>query len=266
LPQTIVVGLSVEPELLLSSEFPQTTLCDHTEGSSHTRSVLPHTTLSPRDAFALIEERSGTMYDPAVVAAFRDICSITESAVTATLVSAAAGHAPTEMATASNPPAAQVPFDEVEVILRLGLTLSSVFVSSRPWTLAADALLQVPAVAAAVVFRIDEARQGLVVESTAGDCAARLATLSMKIGERLSGWVAATGQPMINADARLDLYDLPDTGLSRAVSASVQNPDGSRMTITLYSSNGAVFSTLHLRLLDQVARLVTAPAPWRKQF
>jgi putative nucleotidyltransferase with HDIG domain len=220
--------------------------------------------LSPRDALALIEERSGTMYDPAVVAAFRDICRVTESAVTSTSSSVAASSA-MEPAPAPDPPAGDAPIDEIQLALQLGLRLSSVFVSSRPWALAADALLDLPAVAAAVVFRIDEQRQELVVESAAGECAATLATLSMKIGERLSGWVAATGQPMIDAEARLDLFDLPGTAFSGAISAAVQNPDGSRMAITLYSSNGGALSTLHLRLVDQVARLVTAPPPWRNR-
>jgi putative nucleotidyltransferase with HDIG domain len=218
--------------------------------------------LSPGDAFALIEERAGTMYDAAVVAAFRDICRVTEAAVPSPASSPAAA-SPTVVARAPDPPASATPIDEIELALRLGLTLSSVFVSSRPWTLAADALLQLPAVAAVVVFRIDEPRQELVVECAAGECAATLATLSMQIGERLSGWVAATGQPMVDADAKLDLFDLPGTTLSGAISAPVQHPNGSRMAITLYSSNRGAFSPLHLRLLDQVARLVTAPPPWR---
>jgi putative nucleotidyltransferase with HDIG domain len=218
--------------------------------------------LSARDAFALIEERSGTMYDPAVVAAFRDICRVTEAAVPLP-PSSPAPVALSAVAPAPDSPAADTPIDEIELALRLGLSMSSVFVSSRPWPLAADAMLQVPAVAAVVVFRIDEACQKLVVECAAGESAATLATLSMQIGERLSGWVAATGQPMVDAEARLDLFDLPGTTLTGALSAPVQNPDGSRMVITFYSSNRGAFSALHVRLLDQVARLVTAPPPWK---
>ena len=88
--------------------------------------------LQPRDAFALIEARSGTMYDPTVVAAFRDICGMT-------------GKGRTQPAPRTTPDiqieptaprivAAEAPIDEIEMALRLGLTLSSIFVSSRPWT------------------------------------------------------------------------------------------------------------------------------------
>jgi len=221
--------------------------------------------LSPHDAFALIEERSGTMYDPAVVAAFRDICGIVEPAFTTTSSGVADASPLADAAPAPDPPAADPAIDEIELALRLGLTLSSVFVSSRPWTLAAEALLQVPAVAAVVVFRVDEANQQLEVEGAAGECAQALTMLSMKIGERLSGWVGATSQPMINADARLDLFDVPDAAFTGALSAAVQNPDGTRIVVTLYSSDGATFSVQHLRLVDQVGRLVTAPPPWRKR-
>jgi len=219
--------------------------------------------LSPRDAFALIEERSGTMYDPAVVAAFRDICRVTEAPVPSASSSPAPVALQTVVAPAPDSPAADRPIDEIGLALRLGLSMSSVFVSGRPWSVAADALVQLPAVAAVVVFRVDEPRQELVVECAAGECAAMLATLSMEIGERLSGWVAATGRPMVDAEASLDLVHLPGTTLSGALSAPVQNPDGSRMVITLYSSNRGAFSALHLRLLDRVAHLVTAPPPWR---
>jgi hypothetical protein len=202
------------------------------------------------------------MYDPAVVAAFRDI-SDTTSAPASTASSVAATSPPSEASPSTVPVAADSAIDEIELALRLGLTLSSVFVSSRPWTLAADALLQVPHVAAAVVFRVDEARQDLTVESAAGECAAALATLSMAIGQRLSGWVAATGEPMINADAKLDVFDLAGAAFSGALAAPVHNSDGSRMVITLYSLDAVSFSALHLRLLAQVGQLVTAPPPWR---
>ena len=219
--------------------------------------------LQPHDAFALIEARSGTMYDPTVVAAFRDICGMTEKGRT----QPAPRTTPDVQIepTAPRAVAAEAPIDEIEMALRLGLTLSSIFVSSRPWQLAADALLQLPGVAAAVIFRIEEPRQELVVECAAGESAAAISSLSMALGERLSGWVGATNQPMVGADAMLDLFDVPGAALQDAVSAPVHNPDESRMVITLYSANGASLSHLHLRLLEQVARLVTAAPPWRSR-
>ena len=103
------------------------------------------------------------------------------------------------------------------------------------------------------------------MECAAGESAAAISSLSMALGERLSGWVGATSQPMVGADAMLDLFDVPGAALQDAVSAPVHNPDESRMVITLYSANGASLSHVHLRLLEQVARLVTAAPPWRSR-
>ena len=103
------------------------------------------------------------------------------------------------------------------------------------------------------------------MECAAGESAAAISSLSMALGERLSGWVGATNQPMVGADAMLDLFDVPGAALQDAVSAPVHNPDESRMVITLYSAKGASLSHLHLRLLEQVARLVTAAPPWRSR-
>ena len=52
--------------------------------------------------------------------------------------------------------------------------------------------------------------------ATAGEDAAVLQQLSIPVGERLTGWVAAADQPMVNADPALDLFD---TGLEHFRSA-----------------------------------------------
>ena len=80
--------------------------------------------------------------------------------------------------------------------------------------------------------------------------------LSIPIGERLSGWVAAVKQPMINADAALDLFDVAAGSLCCAVAACCPRTDGSRIVLTLYSSHTGVFSPFHVRLLSEVVALV----------
>ena len=42
---------------------------------------------------------------------------------------------------------------------------------------------------------------------TAGDDTAGISVNPIPLGDRLSGWVAATGQSVLNSDARLDLDD-----------------------------------------------------------
>jgi hypothetical protein len=82
-----------------------------------------------------------------------------------------------------------------------------------------------------------------------------LAQLSIPVGDRLSGWVAATEQPMINAGAALDLFDVSAPSLCSAVSALCPGPQGSRVVVTLYSSRAEAFSSFHTRLLAAVVAL-----------
>ena len=55
-------------------------------------------------------------------------------------------------------------------------------------------------------FVPDPSRDQLVVADAFGPAAAILAGFSVDVGERLTGWVAASRQPILNSDAALDLW------------------------------------------------------------
>jgi hypothetical protein len=59
--------------------------------------------------------------------------------------------------------------------------------------------------ASLALFTVDAVRGTLVAQCTAGPAAERLSGLTMNVAQRVSGWVAANWQPMMNADAHLDL-------------------------------------------------------------
>ena len=212
--------------------------------------------LSGESAFAIIEARTGTMYDPAVVAAFRQVCAPT------TLEASDSGRSgQVALTPAMSAPVAPFPVDgatrdEVAVVLGLGVALSGVSASGNPWSVVATALRSLPHVDAVAVFVAQDAEQRLVAVATAGADDRSLAHLSIPIGERLSGWVAAVKQPMINADAALDLFDVPAGSLCCAVAACCPRTDGSRIVLTLYSSRPGAFSPFHVRLLSEVVALV----------
>jgi putative nucleotidyltransferase with HDIG domain len=212
--------------------------------------------LSGDSAFAIIEARAGTMYDPAVVAAFRTVC-----APSTLQASDSERGEQVALAPAMSSPAVPFPVDgatrdEVAVVLGLGVALSGVSASGNPWSVVATALRSVPHVDAVAVFVAQDTEQRLVAVATAGAHDRSLAHLSIPIGERLSGWVAAVKQPMINADAALDLFDVAAGSLCCAVAACCPRTDGSRIVLTLYSSHPGVFSPFHVRLLSEVVALV----------
>ena len=83
----------------------------------------------------------------------------------------------------------------------------------------------------------------------------------MPVGERMSGWVAASGQAMINADAALDLFDLQAGALRSALAVPVDGPDGHRAVVALYSTRADAFSSTYRRLVEAaVARMTDQQA------
>ena len=100
--------------------------------------------LSVRDAFAIIDARRGSMYDPAVVDAFRAVCAVTPPAgsdsVNETTTERAAVGVPSsspDRPTAANP-------DELRLALDLGAALSRAGGEPSPWPVLAEALRTLP--------------------------------------------------------------------------------------------------------------------------
>ena len=59
---------------------------------------------------------------------------------------------------------------------------------------------------ASCAFFVNEpASDSVKVAFVAGDAASMLQGLEMKLGDRLTGWVAEHQQPMVNSEAKLDL-------------------------------------------------------------
>jgi GAF domain-containing protein len=109
----------------------------------------------------------------------------------------------------------------------------------------------VPA-AAAVLFRCDG--QTLVVAARFGDPSvgphARIA-----IGQRVSGWVAATGRSAVNSDARLDFDgELRETTTLRSALVVPVRRDGETIgVLSLYAAAENAFDESHQRLAAAVA-------------
>ena len=79
-----------------------------------------------------------------------------------------------------------------------------------------DALCELPDVDTVAMYVVDERQQLLVPRAVSGHHAASLETLTIPIGERMSGWVAAVNEPMTDADAALDLFDVKSERLECA--------------------------------------------------
>ena len=98
----------------------------------------------------------------------------------------------------------------------------------------AERLCDLPGVNTVAVFVVDDAEQRLIPRHVSGAHAQHVKQLSIPVGDRLSGWVAAVEQPMINADATLNLFDADAPALRSALAISCEGPDEARTVVTLF--------------------------------
>ena len=164
------------------------------------------------EALAIIRARRGTMYDPAVVDMFervaRDIGPMQvkpqlQKAIQQITKAVSAPVAPVA------PQPVVVPANEGPESLRALANLARV-VSGRPSAADLASLIwahvhHVAPNASCAFFVNDASTDSVKVVFVAGGAAPMLQGLEMKVGERLTGWVAENKQPIVNSEARLDL-------------------------------------------------------------
>ena len=213
------------------------------------------------EALAIIRERRGTMYDPVVVDTFervvRDIGPMTvqpqmqkaihqinraatpiESLPVAAPVaapSAGAGDAPDSLAALAN--LARIVSDGP----------SAPDVASMIW---AHVRHTVPH-ASCAFFLVEAARDAVAVKFAAGDASAALQGLEIKLGDRLTGWVASNLQPIINSEAQLDLGPAAAfVGLRFCISLPLASEGQLAGVLSLYSNDA--FTAEQVQTLQRV--------------
>jgi putative nucleotidyltransferase with HDIG domain len=208
--------------------------------------------MSDADALKILAERSGTMYDPRVVRAFFALHDV--ESPPAPLALPASHHAQPLAPPGDQPAACGVP--ELRACFALGHALTA----GRPATDLARFLhagLQplLPAVAV-VVYAYDATDDTIAALCQAGTLPSGVRPgAPIPLGERLSGWVAATGRSVINSDARLDLDEaVRETSALRSALA-VQVAAGQRLlgVLTFYAAEADAFRERHRDLLQAVA-------------
>jgi GAF domain-containing protein len=208
------------------------------------------------------------MYDPAIIDVFRDVWASTAPAGSQSLEQRSQAPVPTAGPAMTPDDPAVVTDHELRLALDLGAALARISEDDSAWRVLAEALRQLPGVDTAAIFVVDQEQHRLAPAHTSGRHARIVSELSMAVGERLSGWVAATGRPMINADAALDLFEIQGCSLRSAMAVPCTGTDGGRMVLTLYSAGDAAFSSMHQRLLGAAASFVHAatrqPRVWRE--
>ena len=218
--------------------------------------------MEDRDALQIITDRRGNMYDPQVVDAFFVLhgegTAASPTLETAQVAEAApiAGRPPLHLVTERREDL------DLQTFFNLGRALGAPAAAAQPgeilWT---HLRTRLPA-AAFVLYGYDEATDAIVAVYTAGEEATRIGSTPVSLGDRLSGWVAATGQTVMNSDARLD-FDDPEREqcpLRSALAVCIGPKGRPEGVLSFYAMAPNAFDETHRRLVEAAASAIAGSA------
>jgi diguanylate cyclase (GGDEF)-like protein/putative nucleotidyltransferase with HDIG domain len=232
--------------------------------------------MSDSDAIKILLDRRGTMYDPLIVDTFIElhaagahgsprspISSLSFEALTndALSISAARGAAQSSHVTATarlDEIAAST--EETLVLYDLAIGLAGHVDLGDVGDVIAKHLRRIVPASVVVFFVYDVQSDHLVSMHSVGHHSSHLLGLRIPRGERLSGWVAANRQTIVNADPILDFGEVART-LRPRLRSCISTPliSGKELVgvLSLYSADTEAFNEEHKRLLEVVGGQVS---------
>ena len=222
--------------------------------------------LSIEESLRILIERRGSMYDPLVVDTFvrvhaeiapeiaptqlprqalNEIASSTQNA------GGTAGHPRLEEIAAST--------DEMLTLYELARSLAGQTSVSDTGDVIVKHLRRLIPFAQSVLFLYDPAADELEAKHAIGDLSSVIKGLRIPLGQRLSGWVAANRQTIVNSDPTLDLGDvgrMPTPRLRSSLSTPLTCNEQLIGVLTLYSEGSDAFNDNHRRVIEAAARQI----------
>lgn len=202
--------------------------------------------LEDSEALQVLAGQRGSMYDPLVVDAFLRLEKPESSALPV------ADSAHSVLGNVRGDHAATLSGSNRQVI-RHDEDITSIDLRGEPGKRLLNVARQVLPVSLAVLFWRDIQQDALYVAHAEGDGADELSSFHMKVGQGVSGWVAANRRAMANSDALLDLgsaFRSNGFALRSCLSLPVVLGDSLLGVITLYSNEPSRFSQQHVELVE----------------
>ena len=217
--------------------------------------------LTADDAFEIIRERRGTMYDPLVVDTF--IGAYAEIAPLAVRAGQEAktvfGLESSDQAQPNVPqPLQQIRATATETALLVTCNQNIVKAVSVEEALktAAQSLRQLLPATVYALFDYDSQSDSLVCANAVGDSQNLLDGLAIPVGQRVTGWCGANRRSAINSNASLDLAQIAQL-FQPPLRSTISTPlmDGDRLVavLTAYSLRDKAFTENHRYTFEQVA-------------
>jgi len=224
--------------------------------------------LSDSDAIDILLERRGTMYDPLIVDTFvsvhADLAPSTEEKedVSPTLT-AFNRDTPLQLPQTESDSGLEeisASTDEMLVLFDMARSLTASAGISDAAERVAKQLRRVLPPSTAVFYFYDPARDELVVSYANGEHSSLFHDLRIPRGQRLTGWVAANRQTILNSDPILDLGESARSARPRlrtCLSTPVIHEGTIVGVMSFYSAQKDGFSRDHKRIAEAVARQIS---------
>ena len=218
--------------------------------------------LTPEDAFEILRERRGTMYDPLVVDTFiRTYPQFADTALRAgqearSIIDSAGLSDINDLQVQA--PLEQIRANASEAALLDSLRRELVNADSVEMAVerAAQCLRQLAPASVYVYYRYDRDTDTLVCHRAIGDHERLLQGLVIKIGERVSGWSASTRRTSVNSDASLDVAKISQAfqpPLRSTLCTPIAKRDELLGVLTVYSTRLDAFDDAQKYALEEVA-------------
>lgn len=219
--------------------------------------------LANEEALAILTQRRGTMYDPLIVDTFMEVHSeIAPNAIslgpprsalneiTSSSQAALSGASPRLDDIAASA-------DEMLTLYELARALTGQASISDTGDIISKHLKRLVPSSLCVFYLYDTSTDELEARHATGDETSVVKHLRIPLGQRLSGWVAANRQTIVNADPILDLGEVARcmTPRLRSCLSTPMTSDGTLIgVLTLYSATVDAFTEDHRRVIEAVAR------------
>lgn len=234
--------------------------------------------LPDTEALRILTDRRGKMYDPLIVDVFlkvyRDIMPTQAdtaasksglSAITRGVVSGS----DQRVSESSRLDDISASTEEMLLLYELAQSLAGRLDLADAADIISKHLRRLVPATTCVFFLYDKDHDELAAAHAAGENAAHFADIRIAMGQRLSGWVAANRQTILNSDPMLDLGEVARV-LRPPLRSCLSTPllVGADLVgvLTVYSTHRDAFSEDHQRLVEVIARQVSTTVQHAVEF
>jgi diguanylate cyclase (GGDEF)-like protein len=223
--------------------------------------------LSIEESLRILMDRRGSMYDPLMVDTFVRVHAeiapeIAPTQLPGKALNEISGSTQNAAGTAGLPRLEEIAAssDEMLTLYELARALAGQASTSDTGDVIVKHLRRLIPFAQSVLFLYDSAADELEAKHATGDVSSVIKGLRIPLGQRLSGWVAANRQTIVNSDPTLDLGDAARTRTPR-LRSSLSTPltcnEQLIGVLTLYSEAIDGFNEDHRRVIEVVARQIS---------